>query len=276
MVPVLRSDSDTPPVVPITFVLSVDAPPSVQPTGKSAVTPDARRATEQLAGILSTSTAPVSVTIRPELLDSLSTSDQAGDQALLQDLVAAFGRQRLLSAPYVHMDPSVAANAAATKEFTAQMRRGEDTLSRVLRRLPDRRIWFATDPLSPKGAALMRDLGAVVLVQTAGAASARAVSGGDTSAPDPPSVLVPTNLDEALTKSSEAPVRAAHRLALDLYRRGCPTDPTDPKAKRKVRAICESTLIPASLRTRAANALAQSSTTSSFMSSSDCDGVTVG
>ena len=30
------------------------------------------------------------------------------------------------------MDPSVAANAAATKEFTAQMRRGEDTLSRVL------------------------------------------------------------------------------------------------------------------------------------------------
>lgn len=215
-VPIIRRGNETSEPVPVAIVLGLDAPLSIQPDGSSSISDATRASMRALAAFLGTATVPVAVSVRPEVVDSLLKSELASDRELVAALAEAFGRQRLLSSPYLHVDPSAAANADAAADFTAQLRLGEDTLSNALRRLPDRRIWVATEPLSPAGAQLVRNLGAAVIVQAAGVASDRpavAVSDGGNQA-----VLVPSDINVALAKASDDPVRAAQTIAVGLLR----------------------------------------------------------
>lgn len=219
-IPVVRR-SDSTPVnpVPVTFVLDLDAPLSLQPDGSTSISDATRAAVIRLTEFLAASTVPVAVSVRPELVDSLMRSDQQSDRNLVNSLAEAFGRQRLLSSPYLHIDPSVAANANASADFTNQLRLGEDTLSNALRRLPDRRIWVANEAFSPAGSQLVRNLGAAVVVQAAGIATDRAAAGiarpdGGVALP----VLVPSDIHEELAAAAEDPVFAAHVIAVGLLR----------------------------------------------------------
>ncbi len=208
-----RNDQQGP--MPVTVVLDLDSPISLQPDGSRRVPDETRERVRRLSEFLGRSEAPVSVSIRPELLVSLAAADEEG-RALVAELAEDFGRQRLLSGPYLHVDPSAAANAGLSADFTAQLRLGEDALTETLQRLPDRRLWVATDPLSPSGAALVRNLGAVVVLQAAGAIADRVGAAAPGVASQP--VLVPTDISEALSGDSADPVLAAHLIAMDLYR----------------------------------------------------------
>lgn len=212
---VRRARGDTAPPIPVTVVLSLDTPLSLQPDGTTTIAASTRRRIERLSEFLGRSPAPVSVAVRPELLESLSRADDDG-RRLVAELADDFGRQRLLSAPYLHIDPSVAANAGLTNEFTTQLRYGEDVLSNTLQRLPDRRVWVATDPLSPAGASLVRNLGAVVVLQTAGAAKDLVGTPGSGSLSQP--VLVPADIDDALSAETDDPMLTARTIALELVR----------------------------------------------------------
>lgn len=217
-IPVLRArDQQTSPV-PVTMVLNVDAPLSLQPDGSSSISDGTRASVEALTAFLSTAAVPVSVLIRPELVDSLLRSSEAADRNMVADLAKAFGRQRLLSAPYLHIDPSAAANGDASGDFTTQLRLGEDTLSNALQRLADRRIWVSTEPLSPAGARLVRNLGAAVVIQAAGAAKDQTalVATVDAGAGQP--VLVPSNIERQLAAASADPAQTAQTIAVELLR----------------------------------------------------------
>lgn len=214
-VPVLRrprNDERRP--VPVTVVLNLDSPISLRPDGTRTVPDETRRRVRRLSEFLGTSQAPVSVAIRPELLVSLAGADDDG-RRLVAELAEDFGRQRLLSGPYLHVDPSIAVNAGLAAEFTTQLRRGEDALAETLQRLPDRRLWVATDPLSPAGAALVRNLGAVVVLQAAGAINDLTGTSAAGGAAQP--VLIPTDIADVLATPSTDPVLAAHYIAFDLY-----------------------------------------------------------
>lgn len=218
-VPVVRRVASGGGPVSVAIVLEVDSPLSLRPDGTSDITDDVRSDIAQLRSLLAAANAPISVAVRPELLDSLANSPRESDRALVDSLADVFGRQRLLSEPYLHLDPSVATNSGAEADFTTQFRLGEDTLSRLLRRLPDRRVWVATDPLSPAGASFVRNLGASVIIQAAGVARDLA----ETQQSDPrtqaaQSVLVPTDIDEALARQTDDPVRSAHLIMVDLLR----------------------------------------------------------
>ena len=219
-IPMVRRADSTPfSPVPVTFVLDLDAPLSLQPDGSTSISDATRDAVIRLTKFLAASTVPVAVSVRPELVDSLMRSDQQTDRDLVNSLAESFGRQRLLSSPYLHIDPSVAANANASADFTNQLRFGEDTLSNALRRLPDRRIWVANEALSPAGSLLVRNLGAAVVVQAAGIATDRAAPG--TARPDGgvvQPVLVPSDIHEELAAAAEDPVLAAHIIAVGLLR----------------------------------------------------------
>ncbi|MEY4371303.1 MAG: hypothetical protein RL219_72 [Actinomycetota bacterium] len=212
---VRRARGDGAPPIPVTVVLSVDTPISLQPDGTTTIAASTRKRIERLSAFLGDSQVPVSVAVRPELLESLSKADESGRQ-LVAELADDFGRQRLLSTPYLHIDPSVAANAGLTNEFTTQLRYGEDVLSNTLQRLPDRRVWVATDPLSPAGASLVRNLGAVVVLQTAGAAKDLSGTPATSSLSQP--VLVPADIAEALAAETDDPMVAARNIALELAR----------------------------------------------------------
>jgi len=218
-VPVVRLSPSGARTVPVAIVMEVDSPLSLQPDGTSKITDDVRNDIRRLRSFLAAANAPISVAVRPELLDSLANSPAASDRELVVSLAEAFGRQRLLSEPYLHLDPSVATNSGAEADFTTQLRVGEDTLSRLLSRLPDRRVWVATDPLSPAGATFVRNLGASLIIQAAGVARDLA----ETRQTDPrtqaaQSVLVPTDIDDALARRTDDPVRAAHLVLVDLLR----------------------------------------------------------
>jgi len=215
-VPVIRRSVGVPaPEVPLGVVVDVDAPLSLQPDGSTSIVTSGRATMNRLVAFLEASTTPVSVSVRPELLDSLERSSKLSDRDLVKRLAAAVGPHRLLSVPYLHIDPSIAANAGASADFTAQLRLGEDALNRLLGRLPDRRVWLAAEALSPAGAELVRNLGAQVIVEAGGAArdlAAAAPAAGNTLSP----VLVPVEVDDELALGSNDPVRAAHRIALEL------------------------------------------------------------
>ncbi|MEI7990793.1 MAG: hypothetical protein WCH93_00005, partial [Actinomycetota bacterium] len=105
---VRRADSTPVSPVPVTFVLDLDAPLSLQPDGSTSISDATRDAVIRLTKFLASSTVPVAVSVRPELVDSLMRSDRQSDRDLVNSLAEAFGRQRLLSSPYLHIDPSVA------------------------------------------------------------------------------------------------------------------------------------------------------------------------
>ena len=216
--PIVRGrDQQTGPV-PVTLVLNVDAPLSIQPDGSASISDSTRASVRALTSFLASAVVPVAVSIRPELVDSLLRSAEASDREIIDALAKAFGRQRLLSAPYLHIDPSAAANGDASSDFTSQLRLGEDTLSNALRRLPDRRIWVSTEPLTPAGARLVRNLGAAVVIQAAGAATDQAAIAAtvDNGAGQP--VLVPSDIERQLAAASNDPVRSAQIIAVELLR----------------------------------------------------------
>ncbi|MFM8531228.1 MAG: hypothetical protein ACKOD2_16450 [Ilumatobacteraceae bacterium] len=218
-IPVLRLSPSGDVPVAVAMVMEVDSPLSLRPDGTSEITDEVRGDIARLRSFLAAANAPVSVAVRPELLDSLANSPSSADRELVASLGEAFGRQRLLSEPYLHLDPSVATNSGAESDFTAQFRLGEDTLSRLLRRLPDRRVWVATDPLSPAGATFVRNLGASLIIQAAGPARARDTTRQGTSQSQrAQNVLVPTDIDDALAQASDDPVRTAHVILVDLLR----------------------------------------------------------
>lgn len=214
--PIIRRDESTAaPEVPLGFVVDIDSPLSLQPDGSTSITSDSRTAIARLATFLEVAPVPVAVSIRPELLDSLKQSSLPSDGQLVDRLRTATGRHRILSVPYLHLDPSVAANAGAEADFIEQLRIGEDALNRRLGRLPDRRVWLATEPLSPLGAKLVRDLGAQVLVEAAGVA--RDLKKGALQTDSKlRSIIVPRSVDEAMSRVDGDPVRTAHRFAVEL------------------------------------------------------------
>lgn len=215
-VPIIRRAVDAPaPAVPFGVAVDVDAPLSLQPDGTTSIVTTARAAVTRLVSFLASTTVPVSLLIRPELLDSLERSPKLADRELVKRLAAASAPHRVLSVPYLHIDPSIAANAGASDEFTAQLRLGEDALNRLLGRLPDRRVWLATDPLSPAGAELVRDLGAQVLAEAAGIARDIPRKNGSTVDSLSP-VLVPATVDDELALAEGDAVRTAHRIAVEL------------------------------------------------------------
>jgi hypothetical protein len=216
--PLLRGRDRELPPVPVTMVLNVDAPLSIQPDGSRSISDSTRTSVRALAGFLASATIPVAVSIRPELVDSLARSEQASDREIIDALAASFGRQRLLSAPYLHIDPSAAANGEAAADFTTQLRLGEDTLSNALRRLPDRRIWVATEPLTPAGAQLVRNLGAAVIIQAAGEARDQNSATASVAESDVQPVLQPVNIDRLLAGTTSDPVRIAQTIAVGLLR----------------------------------------------------------
>jgi hypothetical protein len=183
--PIVRLAGPVAPEVRVAIAAVVDSPLTLQPNGDTSIDPAVRAELTALVGLLERAVVPLTVTVRPELLRGLTRSGVPGDAELVTRLGAALAHHTLLAAPYVHLDPSAAAATSALPEvFTSQLRKGEDTLSELLGQFPDRRVWVATDPLSTAGGALVRNLGANVVLRLAGAGLAP--GRGEPSPPDNP------------------------------------------------------------------------------------------
>jgi hypothetical protein len=159
---------DSVPVVPmsVALVASVSSPPAAQVNGSIAVDEQARTDLTQLVAALQHNPdAPTTVSLPPELLERLSTSNSPEDQQLLQDLTAAVVGHQVLSRPYVTMDPSSSARSGLSVDYTRLLAQGEDALRDLFPGVtPDRTLFLAPSVIDDAGLQLLRNLGTLNVV----------------------------------------------------------------------------------------------------------------
>jgi hypothetical protein len=144
----------------VAVAVQVDGGPTHQPDGSIQVGSADRSQAQALLDLLqAVPQAPLTVALRPELIDGLASSSAAGDNELVTGLAAALDGDELLSAPYVSLDPTSAVRASLGDQFTDQVTRGEDLLFADLGVRPLRNAWLVGQPLGTDGAQLLRDLG---------------------------------------------------------------------------------------------------------------------
>jgi hypothetical protein len=204
----------------VALAVLVDGGPTLQPDGSTAVSDTdragVRRALELLRQI---GEAPITMGIRPELVEGLSRSPVDG--GTLAELQTALANVDLLSLPYVDVDPSAAARSGLDDQFTASLRKGEDVL-RDLIRGPQalRLLWMFDQPVTAEGARMLRDagvrLGALLPPHSFSLAPSDRQFELDYGGGTLPATPVDTAIAEALAEPGDDPTLTAYHLAAQV------------------------------------------------------------
>ncbi|MEY4361004.1 MAG: hypothetical protein RL391_310 [Actinomycetota bacterium] len=156
-----EGDAEPEPVSPLVTAIvgEVDGGPTLRADSTTFVADtDRQTVSELIVALDSTSGTPLSVALRPELIEGFarSTSEDADLYAQLQFADSI----DLLSTTFVDLDPTSSMAANYGDIFTNQLRLGEDALAAALPQTsPVRTTWLQSGPLSAAGARFIRDLG---------------------------------------------------------------------------------------------------------------------
>ena len=145
--------------LPVAVVGSVDGDVTLQPDATTTVRAADRSRVAELATIIeSLPGTPLTIALRPELVEGLGRSTPE-DAELLTRLQFA-DSPSFLSMPYVQVDPGSMADSQTNDIFIGQLRLGEDALADALpESRSTRTAWIQTRELSATGAQFIRDLG---------------------------------------------------------------------------------------------------------------------
>jgi hypothetical protein len=213
------------PAYPVAVVLSADSAPTLQPDGSTAIDTTARQRLRDLTEVLTrNATMPLTLVVRPTLLDGLDRSGLAADTNLVADVADAVGGRPIVSTTRDRVDPASLVAANLDGDLATQLRSGEDVLVAQLGDVqPSRTAWLGDGVLNDAALVEVRDLGArqVVLAQSelvaddaAPVDATAALATGVDAAP-----LVVAAVDDQLAASLEPgadPVLSAYRLAAEL------------------------------------------------------------
>jgi Family of unknown function (DUF6049) len=149
--------------MPVAMALTTATPVVLDDSGRTVLDPAAVRELTDLADLLESSAVPIGVRVPPAQLAALHDAG-AETTALAERLAQVMQRNDLLSSPILPLDPSDAAAAEQQALYTQWLRDGEDSLSTSMAVPTQRTIVLVDRPLSQDGGALLRDLGARLLV----------------------------------------------------------------------------------------------------------------
>jgi hypothetical protein len=206
-------------------VLPVSSGPTIEPgTTTVTVLPEERDRIARVAEILEQSPdVPVTLHVRPELMDALAQTGLPGDLALRDRFSAVADGRPLAPATFADVDPSALVGAGLVGELTAALRTGEDVLATTLPGARANRLtWLSPTGLDAPGLEALRDLGIRNLVVPPGAldgAGADLTGIGELPAGDGTAGVQVVAVDPVLEASLEAagePVLAAHQLLARL------------------------------------------------------------
>jgi hypothetical protein len=212
----------------IALVGTLDAPVNLQPDATTQISQSTLSAiTEAVSALEANPKTPISLAIRPELVDALGNSTD-DDTSLLTRLQNAESLQ-LLPTTYVDVQPDELLAQRGSDVFTIQLRLGEDVLAAGLPSMSiDRDSWLQTSTLSSGGALLLRNLGlrtAVLLSDsqktTANgvlvfADSTRLIELKLSNSDRMTAALADTNLSAALTRGSDEPTGGPYLVAQQI------------------------------------------------------------
>lgn len=159
------SKDDVGPGLSVAMATTTTADVVVDGDGRPSVSADDVNSLLALVEALEASAVPMTVALRPLLLETVAATGAAG-AALVERLVVALAAHDVLSLPELPLDVSHAADAGADALYTRWLRAGEDTMLDGASVAPSRTAFLVTMPLSRAGANLVRNLGARVLVLT--------------------------------------------------------------------------------------------------------------
>ena len=138
---------------------------SLRPDGTLQITDKTRTDTQQFIRFVGSYSAPLTVSVQPELVAALASSTDSQDVALLAQLNTLLRSRTIATSAFASLDPSLFAAIGKSEEFLDQVRFGEATLNRILPGVPlQRGTWWATHPLSTAGVNLLRKAGIVSIV----------------------------------------------------------------------------------------------------------------
>ncbi|MFZ9397500.1 MAG: hypothetical protein ACO28Q_02865 [Ilumatobacteraceae bacterium] len=145
--------------LPVALVGSVDGEVTLQADSTTTVRAADRSRVAELATIIeSLPGTPLTIAVRPELVEGLGRST-VEDAELLARMQFA-DAPSYLSMPYVQVDPGSLADSQTNDIFIGQLRLGEDALADALpESRSSRTAWIQTRELSATGAQFIRDLG---------------------------------------------------------------------------------------------------------------------
>lgn len=203
----------------VAVAIAVDGGPTLQPDGTVEVSSADQAAVAALVDLLErVGDAPVSISIRPELLEGLS----ATGSAVVPDLRTAVAGPNIdvLAVPYVDMDPTAAAQAALGDTFATQLALGDQVLSQRLRRAPSRAVWFVPQSIGTDGAQLLFNAGVRLAALLPPASFSFSPSDRQFLIPLPTGSLAATPVDHdiaaALADPGPDPTLAAYHLAAQV------------------------------------------------------------
>lgn len=159
-----RSDKEQP-RVRVGAAVRLVSEPSLQPDGTVEVSDKSRANVEQFLRFVTNQSAPLTLSVEPELLQSLSQSGDPRDAPLLARLVDALRTRSVSVSAFTTLDPSLFAAVGQSDEFIEQVRFGETVLNRLLPGVSlQRGTWWATHALSRDGVSLLRKAGIVSVI----------------------------------------------------------------------------------------------------------------
>jgi hypothetical protein len=143
------------------LMVRLDAAPTLQPNGSTLISDTTRSEIDRLLELLELNTAvPLTVALRPELLEGLSRSGFPADTDRLARLEAVFtARNEVLPTTYVHLDPNIAVDQGIGAEFADQLIRGEDTIQEQLGVVATGSLWALDGPIDGDALDLLRVVG---------------------------------------------------------------------------------------------------------------------
>jgi hypothetical protein len=163
-----------PGTVSLTLVTTVDGPAALAPDGRTDLDDATRRALSDAAALVSSvPQAPLTLAIRPNLLDALARSEDATDQEVLRQLRAVVDAPdhpvAVARMPYVAIDTGglmTTENGGA--EVLRQVALGEETISETLGVDPVRTTWYDDDTITTPALEMLEAFGVRRLVTAAG------------------------------------------------------------------------------------------------------------
>jgi hypothetical protein len=209
-------------------VVAEFVPPVNQlPNGDIAIVDSTRKTLQNLVGALSGEGGVMSLSVSPELLNSLALSENPNDAALLGSLQLALSRHQLLASTFVPFDVSSAQLSNLSTVFIQQLDRGKQILNLRNGDAPiNPRTWFSTRPISREGISLLAQLGYTNVVFSPNAArSFGSLSSyslqyrADYVTPDGPRVSLGVSdpvYAASLSRSTSNPVLAGIGIAAEL------------------------------------------------------------
>lgn len=145
--------------LPVALIGSISSTITLQPNSTTVITDEDRQAIRDLLSIVETlPEVPVTIAIRPELIEALDRST-AEDADLLARLQTS-SSLRVLSNTFVDIDPSESSAFDTASIYRRQLLLGEDVITSLLpTHINPRLTWFQNRQLTNGGGILLAELG---------------------------------------------------------------------------------------------------------------------